>query len=92
MSVSEPEFLFDGMPVGYFEEPEPSCMPGLYRYMPYRGAGHYEMQTLRRKGGSPRCYYEADGVRTWFTVKDCPEYGVLELCDFESKPHGDDCP
>lgn len=86
MSFTEPDFLFDGMAVGYFEEVEPPRSPGLYRYMPYRGPGHYEMQMVLRGGGSPCCYYEADGVRVSFTVRDCPEYGVLELCDFDISP------
>jgi hypothetical protein len=86
MPLAETEFMFDGVAVGFFEEVKPPSSPGLYRYMPYRGPGHYEMQTLRRAGGSPRCYYELDGVRVSFTVRDCPEYGVLELCDFDTTP------
>ena len=31
MSFTEPDFLFDGMEVGYFEEVEPPRSPGLYR-------------------------------------------------------------
>ncbi|WP_161602237.1 hypothetical protein [Tautonia marina] len=46
------------------------------------------MQSLLRVGGSPRCYYEAEGRRVFFTVGSCPEYGVLELRDFESTPLG----
>ena len=77
------DFLFEGMEVGYFEETEMPRAAGRFRYMPYRGPGHYEMQTQRRAGSSPRCYYDADDVRVAFSVRDCPEYGVLELCDFE---------
>jgi hypothetical protein len=47
MPLAETEFMFDGMAVGFFEEVKPPSSPGLYRYMPYRGPGHYEMQTLR---------------------------------------------
>ena len=89
MSVVTPEFFFDGMAVGYFEEAESPRSAGLYRYMPYRGPGHYEMQTLSQGGGLPRCYYEADGIRVSFTVRGCPEYGVLELSDFDTSPCGD---
>ena len=78
------EFMFDGMPVGCFEQMPRS--PGCYRYEPYRGPGHYEMQTLRRSGGSPRCFYDADDGRVSFTVRDCPKYGVLELYDFDILP------
>jgi hypothetical protein len=78
------EFMFDGMPVGCFEQMPRS--PGRYRYEPYRGPGHYEVQTLRRSGGNPRCYYESGAERVSFTVRDCPEYGVLELYEFETFP------
>jgi len=84
--MPELELRFDGMAVGRFEEPDFPRSPGRYRYEPYRGPGHYEMQTQRRAGGSPRCYYDAQDVRVTFTVRDCPEYGVLELCDFETTP------
>ena len=54
------------------------------RYTPFRGVGHYEMQTERQTGGSPRCYYDNDGIRVSFTVRDCPAYGVLDLCDLDT--------
>ena len=76
--------MFNGMLVGSLEEMPRS--PGRYRYEPYRGLGHYEMQMLRRSGGSPRCCYDAGDERVSFTIHDCPEYGVLELIDFEISP------
>jgi len=82
----EQEFFIDGMPVGYFEETEMPRVAGRFRYMPYRGAGHYEMQTLRKAGDCPRCYYDAGDSRVSFVVRDCPDYGVLELDDFETSP------
>ena len=33
------EFMFEGMPVGYFQEPEFPSTDGSYHYMPYRGLG-----------------------------------------------------
>ena len=94
MTVYGHEFHFDGMAVGLFVGADGPRTPGLHPYEPYLGPGHYEMQTLRRAGGSPRCYYEAGHERVWFTVKDCrlveerPEHAFLELCDFESMPLG----
>jgi hypothetical protein len=79
-------FLFGDMVVGFFEEPDMPRADGRFRYMPYRGVGHYTMQTQRRAGTNPRCYYDANDVRVAFSVRDCPEYGVLELCDFEVSP------
>src|SRR5437763_16613432 len=56
-SPHELEFSYEGMPVGYFEEERYPMAPRRYRYMPYRGPGHYEMQTARRAGGRPRCTF-----------------------------------
>jgi hypothetical protein len=76
-------FMFEGMPVGIFMEAEWPREDGRYRYMPYRGLGHYRMQTRRREKGSARCYFDDGRERVCFTVADCPEYGVLVLVDFE---------
>lgn len=87
-AMSHPrDFLFEGMEVGCFEDEMPRAA-GRFRYMPYRGSGHHEMQMQRRAGNSPRCYYDVDDVRVSFNVCDCPEYGVLELCDFEISTRG----
>jgi hypothetical protein len=86
MAGAELEFLLEGMPVGIFKESDYPRAPGRYGYEPDRGFGHYEMQIQLGAGGSPRCYYEADGVRVSFAVRTCPAYGVLELCEFESSP------
>lgn len=83
-----PEFYCDGLAVGLFLGVDGPRSSGRHSYEPYRGPGHYEMQSLLRAGGSPRCYYEAEGQRVAFTVAGCPEYGVLELRDFESTPLG----
>ena len=88
MALATSEFFFEGMPVGYFEGSEYPRSPGRYRYVPYRGPGHYEMQTQLRASGCPRCYYEVDGTLVSFAVLNCPEPGVLELSDFEeSQPN-----
>jgi hypothetical protein len=82
------DFHFDGMVVGHFEARDFPCSPGRYRYTPYRGPGHFKMQTQRRAGSNPRCYYDTDNVRVSFTVRDCPGHGIIELCDFETSPRG----
>jgi hypothetical protein len=79
----ENEFMFEGNPVGFFEGPQAPRFAGLYRYMPYRGYGHLRMVTEVSRGRSPRCYFDATGKRTWFTVKALPEKRLLELQDFE---------
>lgn len=78
------EFSYKGMPVGCFEEDRYPMAPGRYRYEPYRGPGHYEMQTVWRAGGKPRCSFQVDGRRASFAVVGCPQHGVLELTEFGS--------
>jgi len=78
----ERDFLIEGMEVGILEKYPHE--PGRYRYEPYRGPGHYEMQRRLSSGEKPRCYYDCDGVRVSFIVSSCPEYGILELYDFDS--------
>jgi hypothetical protein len=82
--------MFKGMRVGFFLEAEKPRHNGRYRYMPYRGPGHYQMQMQRREKGSARCYYDVGSKRVSFTVADCPEYGILVLVDFEVGAKGDD--
>ena len=36
--------MFGGCAVGTFEDSALPSGPGRYKYEPYRGAGHYEMQ------------------------------------------------
>ena len=84
MASTRLDFRFNGMPVGYFEESEYPRQDGRYRYMPYRGPGHYQMQTERREKGHVRCYYTVGPERVSFAVLDCPEYGCLELGDFRT--------
>jgi hypothetical protein len=84
MAEFDREFAFDGLPVGCFEGPDYPKSPGRYRYEPYRGPGHYLMETKRKAEGTARCYYDFDNVRVSFTVGGSPEYGVLELSDFQA--------
>jgi hypothetical protein len=78
--------MFKGMPVGYFEEPEYPRQSGCYRYVPYRGPGHYQMQSERRERGRARCYFNVGVQQISFAVLDCPDYGVLQLAEFEVAP------
>ena len=86
MEDKELEFIFEGLPVGLFQGPQFPVNDGRYRYEPYRGPGHYGMQTELRKAGSARCSYDSGDARVFFIVRACPEYGVLQLADFQRVP------
>jgi hypothetical protein len=79
-------FYFDGMAVGHFEQDDYPTTDGQYRYMPYRGPGHYEMQTSLERGDEVRCSYKTRGQHVTFVVRECPEHGALVLADFASSP------
>lgn len=79
-------FMFDGMPVGYFAQPEFPRAPGRFRYIPFGGRAHHEMQTQRQAGISPRCYFDTGKEIISFVVQDCPAYGEFVIGDFETSP------
>ena len=79
-------FFFEDLPVGYFvDDPLPSSA-GCYRYVPYRGPGHYQLGLALRTFGPQRCHYIAENFKRRFSVLACPVYGLLELADFDD-PH-----
>jgi hypothetical protein len=78
------EFFYQGVVVGYFKESGAPKSEGRHRYEPYRGMGHYELQTALRAGARPRCDYGPGGPAVSFAVTGCPEHGVLELADFRA--------
>jgi hypothetical protein len=77
------DFYFEGSQVGIFEEEFPDH-DGTYSYMPYRSSGHYNLQQALKKSPGQRCHYLKDGFIYNFTVLTCPEYGRLELIDFDT--------
>jgi hypothetical protein len=82
--MSEPhefDFLYGGLTVGFFREPERPNKSGRYRYMPYRSGGHYKLHDALHAGERPRCVFRA-APHVSFAVLSCPQYGELELSDF----------
>ena len=80
------DFFFEGHVVGVLADTDGPRVPGRYGYMPYRGGGHYLMQTSLRSGGSPRCACQTEQENVEFTVRSCPEYGVLEIDEIQRTP------
>ena len=79
--MSALEFKFRGLPVGYFEEATYPKEEGRYRYMPYRGPGHYEMMKALKEEILVEIQFEDSGrVRKAKAKKS--EYGFLELSEF----------
>ena len=74
-----PVFFYEGMAVGYFEEDAPLTLPSTRRYMPCRGAGHYEMVQVLKAGGRPRCSCMLGDALVEFLVLDSPAYGTIAL-------------
>jgi len=85
-TASKREFYFDGMEVGYLDQLEFPCTAGTYLYTPYRGFGHYKMQTALAGGQNPRCSYRVGDSIVWFTVRKGLERGTLEFFEFQTCP------
>ena len=81
---SDKQFCLEDMVVGHLEGNAFPTSSGIYRYMPYRGPGHYRLITSLKAVGPQRCYFLRGGERRYFTVMGCPSYGRLELASFES--------
>jgi len=79
-------FFYGPFEVGVFAGKAYPREPGIYVYAPIEGDGHEEIQLARQAGTEPRCYYDADGIRTTFTIRSSPRYGRIELTDFEHGP------
>lgn len=77
------DFSFEELVVGRFMENGHPRRDGRFSYMPYRSVGHYAMQVELKRSGSARCSYAVGDEWVGFTVRGCPEYGVLELAEFE---------
>ena len=76
-------FFFGHEVVGYFED-QPPLSAGEYRYMPFRGPGHFLLgQELNRKGPQ-YCHYVANGETRYFTVVRIPRPNVLEVSELVS--------
>jgi hypothetical protein len=71
-------FFFETQVVGYFEEQPPSS-PGLYRYMPLRGAGHLRLLQALASRGPQYCYYIAEGEIHHFIVERVPNVHILQV-------------
>jgi hypothetical protein len=80
------EFDFESNPVGLFRDQAFPIEPGEYAYEPYRGPGHYEMQTALGSGTEVICMYMLNGQRVSFQVLSCPRYGILNLSGFQIEP------
>jgi hypothetical protein len=77
-------FYLNNLPVGYFSDDSTPIADGDYKYMPYRGPGHYNLGLLLKSSQVPRCHYTSSGRRIEFSVLAQIEYGVLRLSGFES--------
>lgn len=81
MQQPEFEFAYEGRPVGYLQEANCPADEGHYRYVPYHGIGSFMLALAIRKGHHPRCTL-LNHPDVSFVVRSCPQYGVIELCDF----------
>jgi hypothetical protein len=75
--------IFDGGAAGEFRTWRWPQRDGVYTYMPYRSVSHLRMHERLQQTGSARCHYVRDGRHVWFSVIGFPDYGRLQLAQFE---------
>ena len=73
------DFSFDGNVVGYFESDAFPGVAGRYRYIPYRGTGHYMMGQAVYRGEAPRCHFTDGDAVLAFVVRGLPEVHVIDI-------------
>ncbi len=78
-------FFFGHQVVGYFEGLPPSSA-GEYRYMPFRGPGHFRLVQELARNGPRYCHYVANGETHYFTVASIPNPYVLEVSELVASP------
>ena len=71
-----PIFTCDGHVVGEFKDGYPA-ETGKFRYMPYRGPGHYRLGIKMRDEGSAVCTFTNGSEMYTMLITACPKYGVL---------------
>jgi len=76
--TSDLEFAFEGRTVGVFAEQFDPRTAGRYRYMPYRGPGHYAF-VKALAAGPVRCTVATAEGSFEFVVQSLPDYGVLQI-------------
>lgn len=87
MSSADIEFHFGEMAVGLLQRVP--AAPGRYRYMAYRGPGHYDMQMALKADGVARCRcLSAKGQRIEFDVVECSAAGELSIKNILGAPDG----
>jgi hypothetical protein len=80
-----PVFFFADTVVGQFSSGKYPEGDGDIGYAPFRGPGHYQMQTVLKQTGSAECYFKRGEQRVGFRVVECPKYGILRIR--ELAPH-----
>ena len=72
-------FFFGDAVVGQFSNGAYPESDGDVGYSPFRGPGHFQMQTTLKQSGGAECYFKLDQRRVSFRVIECTKYGVLRI-------------
>jgi hypothetical protein len=71
-------FFFQDHVVGSLKEEIPMT-GGAFRYEPFRGVGHLNLQKELNEKGIAHCYRNLDGAMIEFSVAQNPKYGTLSV-------------
>ena len=85
MQTPPPIFFFDDVVVGQFSDGTYPDRDGEVGYEPFRGPGHFQLQTALKSTGKADCYFKREDERVRFEVVGCPRYGVLSICGLSNE-------
>lgn len=85
MQTPPPVFFFGEMVVGQFSDGAYPQRDGEVLYEPFRGPGHFQLQTALKATGRAACYFKRETERVGFEVVGCPRYGVLSICGLSNE-------
>ena len=78
-------FFFHDLPTGILKRKPSPPTPGLWKYEPFRGPGHFRFSRTLSSGKPAECFY-VDTSRVDFTVNAVPDYGILEVAAVSTGP------
>jgi len=80
-----PVFFFADTVVGQFSSGTYPEKDGDVGYEPFRGPGHFQMQTALKETGSAKCYFKLGEQKVLFCVIECPKYGIMRIRELASQ-------
>ena len=80
------QISFHGLPAGTFADGEAPTEPGIYKYEPFRGIGHYEFIKYLQLHGVAECFFESGASNAYFLVSAIQAPGQMAVSSVSDTP------